>query len=124
MVTSAASLSRNGVTDWIIQRVTAVILALYTLFICGYLLNNPELTHADWVHLFDQSWVRVFTLLALLATCAHAWIGMWTIGTDYIRAHYFGRAADACRFIYLIGCVLIILVYLLWGLQILWGTRL
>ena len=35
MVTQVTSLSRNGVSDWIIQRVTAYILAAYTVVLTG-----------------------------------------------------------------------------------------
>ena len=44
--------------------------------------------------------MRMFSTLAMLATAAHAWIGMWTVGTDYMRAHYFGRRATVVRIVY------------------------
>jgi succinate dehydrogenase / fumarate reductase membrane anchor subunit len=122
MVTQATSFSRNGVADWIVQRVTAYILAAYTVVLVGYILLSGEMDFAAWRALFDQTWMQVFTLLALLSTCAHAWIGMWTIGTDYIREHYFGGGADAIRLLYQVGCVLVIAIYLIWGVKILWGN--
>ena len=93
MVTQVTSFSRNGLSDFIVQRVTAYILAAYTVFLVGYLLIQGDISYADWQSLFAQTWMQIFTLLALLSTCAHAWIGMWTIGTDYIREHYFGSGA-------------------------------
>lgn len=122
MVTQVTSFSRNGLSDFIIQRVTAYILAAYTVFIVGYLQFNGDMTYADWRGLFDQTWMQIFTLLALLATCAHAWIGMWTIGTDYIREHYFGAGANGIRLLYQIACILGLAVYVIWGVQILWGN--
>ena len=90
MVTQVTSFSRNGLSDFIVQRVTAYILAAYTVFLVGYLLIQGEMVYADWQMLFSHTWMQIFTMLALVSTCAHAWIGMWTIGTDYIREHYFG----------------------------------
>lgn len=120
MVSQVTSLSRNGVADWLVQRVSAYILAAYTVFIVGYMLiMSPD--YAAWSGLFGQTWVRIASLIALLATCAHAWIGMWTIGTDYIREHYFGGGADGIRLIYQVVVVLALLSYLIWGVQILWG---
>lgn len=120
MVSQATSLSGNGVTDWLIQRVTAYVLAIYTVFIVGYLLiMSPD--YAAWTALFSQTWMQVASLVALLCTCAHAWVGMWTIGTDYIREHYFGSGADSIRLIYQVFVVLALLCYLIWGVQILWG---
>jgi len=121
MVTQVTSFSRNGLSDWIVQRVTAVILALYTLLVVGFLAANGDVSYAQWKGLFDQTWMQVFTMLAMLSTCAHAWIGMWTIGTDYIREHYFGRGADSFRLVYQIGCILTLAIYLIWGVKILWG---
>jgi succinate dehydrogenase / fumarate reductase membrane anchor subunit len=122
MVTQATSFSRSGVSDWIIQRISAVILAIYTVFVLVYLVTHPGLGYEEWRWLFDQNWMRVFTVLALASTCAHAWIGMWTIGTDYIREHYFGAMANGVRFVYQVVCILILLTYLIWGVQILWGN--
>jgi len=120
MVSQVTSLSGNGVADWIIQRVSAYILAAYTVFIVGYLLIvSPG--YSEWQALFGQTWMQVASLLALLSTCAHAWVGMWTVGTDYIREHYFGSGADGIRLIYQVAVVLVLLSYLIWGVQILWG---
>ncbi len=120
MVSQVTSLTGNGVADWVVQRVSAYVLALYTVVIVGILLIGQP-GFEGWQALFDQTWMQVFTLLALLSTCAHAWIGMWTIGTDYIREHYFGSGADGIRLVYQVAVVLVLLVYLIWGIQILWG---
>lgn len=115
-------MSRNGVSDWVVQRVSGVILAAYTLCIVGYLLVNPDVDYAAWKAYFSSTPMQVFTLLALVATCAHAWVGMWTIGSDYLREHLIGPAATGLRFVYQVGCAVIILAYLLWGINILWGS--
>lgn len=120
MVTQVTSLGRNGVSDWLIQRVSAVVLAVYTLFLVGYLLFQ-DVGYAQWRALFDQTWMQIFTLLALLSTCAHAWIGMWTVGTDYLREHTIGRSASAWRLLYEVVCSLVLFGYLIWGVLILWA---
>lgn len=122
MVTQATSMSRSGVTDWLIQRITAVILAAYTLCILGYVALHPDLTYAEWSAFFSNTGMQIFTMLALISTCAHAWIGMWTIGSDYLREHTLGEKAASLRFIYQIGCILVIVAYLIWGINILWGN--
>ncbi len=114
MVASVTSFGRSGLYDWMIQRVTAVVLAAYTVFILGYLILNPDLTYQQWSELFSQTSVRVFSLFALLSLGAHAWIGLWTISTDYLKSMVF-------RFIFQAGCGLVMFVYVVWGVQILWG---
>jgi len=122
MVTQVTSFSRNGVSDWIVQRVSAYILATYTVLLVGIMLLQGDISHADWQALFAQTWMQILTLLTILATCAHAWIGMWTIGTDYIREHYFGAGADGIRLVYQVGCILLLTVYVIWTVKILWGN--
>jgi succinate dehydrogenase / fumarate reductase membrane anchor subunit len=122
MITQVTSFSRNGLSDWIIQRVTAVILATYTVALLGIVLIQGDMSHADWLTLFSQTWMQIFTLLAALSTAAHAWMGMWTFGTDYIREHYFGAGADGIRLVYQVGCVLLLMVYVIWTVKILWGN--
>ena len=84
MVNSVTNLGRSGVYDWVIQRLTAVILALYTLFLLGYVLATPDLTYDVWKDLFSCTAMKIFTFAALLSMCAHAWVGLWTISTDYL----------------------------------------
>ncbi len=115
-------MSRSGVSDWLVQRVSAIVLAAYTLCILGYVLINPDLTYAQWSAFFQSTGMQVFTMLALVSTCAHAWIGMWTVGSDYLREHTLGAKATSLRFIYQIGCILVIIAYLIWGINILWGN--
>ncbi|MFP6807571.1 MAG: succinate dehydrogenase, hydrophobic membrane anchor protein [Pseudomonadales bacterium] len=122
MVSQVTSFSRNGVSDWLLQRATAWILTAYTIVLFGYIVSQPEITYQEWRALFSQTWMQVFTVIALLSTCAHAWIGLWTVGTDYIRSHLMGDGADTLRFIYQIVCISILVVYLVWGIQILWGN--
>jgi len=123
MVNQVTSLSRNGVSDWVIQRVSALVLATYTLWVFGFVVLNPGMDFATWSGFFNNTGMQVFTMLAVLSTAAHAWIGMWTIGSDYLREHTLGPRAATLRFIYQIGCVLIIAVYLIWGINILWGNN-
>ena len=122
MVSQAFSFSKTGVSDWFIQRVSAVILAVYSLVIVGFCLLQGEMTFAAWSGLFATTWMQVFTLVVILATCAHAWIGMWTIGTDYIRPHTMGAGANARRYYYQVICLIITGVYLVWGVRIIWGS--
>lgn len=122
MVTSVTSFGRSGVYDWLVQRVTAVILLAYVLFLVGYMLNADGLSYIEWRALFAQLWMRVFTLVALLALCAHAWIGMWTIGTDYLTKFALGTAAAVVRLIYNLFCLAVLVSYFAWCVQILWSA--
>ena len=122
MVTNATNFSRSGLSDWIIQRFSAVILAAYTLFILAVLVSMPELNYESWREVFSKNSVRLFSVIALLALGGHTWVGMWTVGTDYLTDRQFGGKGTFIRLIYQSFCVLLIAVYLLWGIQIFWGS--
>jgi succinate dehydrogenase / fumarate reductase membrane anchor subunit len=110
---SVTNIGRNGIQDWIIQRVSAYVLAFYTLFMLGFFVTT-DVDFQIWSALFDQSWFKIFTLLALLSIGAHAWVGLWTVSTDYIKS-------AMQRFLFQAAFILVILVYVVWGIQIIWG---
>mgnify|MGYP001068764587 FL=1 len=114
MVTKVTGYSRNGVSDWIFQRASAVILAAYTAFIVGYLLLN-DVTAASWQGLFASLPMQIFSLLAVLAFVAHAWIGMWTVVTDCVKP-------VRIRYTAIVAIALILFAYLVWGVAILFGN--
>jgi succinate dehydrogenase / fumarate reductase membrane anchor subunit len=122
MVTNATNFSRSGLSDWIIQRFSAVILAAYTLFLLAVLVSMPELNYESWREVFSKNSVRLFSVIALLALGGHTWVGMWTVGTDYLTDRQLGGKGTFIRLIYQSFCVLLIAVYLLWGIQIFWGS--
>ena len=122
MVSQVISLSRNGVSDWLIQRASAGVLAAYTLCITGLSLINSGRNYETWSGFINSTGMQVFSMLAIFATCAHAWIGMWTIGSDYLREHTLGAKAVALRFIFQVGSVMVIAAYLFWGINIFWGN--
>ncbi|ALM51838.1 succinate dehydrogenase, hydrophobic membrane anchor protein [Halomonas huangheensis] len=115
MVTNITSFSRSGLSDWIIQRASALVMAVYTVFLVAYLLLHPQLDYATWSGLFQQTWMRIFSLLAFVSLAAHAWIGLWTVTTDYIKPTAIRVAA---QFIIIVA----IFVFLVWGIQVLWGA--
>jgi len=120
MVINVTSLSRSGLSDFVLQRASAVVMALYTLCVLGFFMANPGVTHAGLKAYFGSEPMLVFSTLMVLSTAAHAWIGMWTVGTDYIRPHYFGAHATAFRLVYQAGVVALIFLYVVWALQVFW----
>ena len=121
MVKSVSTLGRNGLHDWLIQRVSAVVLLVWVLFIAGFLLSHPGLYYATWSGLFAHTSVKAFTLTAMLALCAHAWIGLWTVSTDYLTPMMLGAKATAIRLLFQLAVLAVLLAYLIWCIQILWS---
>lgn len=121
MVTAVTNLGRSGLYDWLIQRVSAVIMAVYTVFIVAYIVITPELSFEQWQGLFGQLWMRVFTLMTLLSIVAHAWIGLWAVLTDYITERMMGGKALVLRLLAQVLLAVVAVTYTLWGVEIIWG---
>lgn len=121
MVTAVTSFGRSGLYDWLIQRVTAVVMAVYTIFLAVYILSHPELNFAQWQQLFDHLWMRVFSLLTLFSIAVHAWIGLWSVLTDYVTIRLMGPKATFLRILAQMLMGLVTVTYVIWGIEILWG---
>ncbi len=114
MVDNVTGLSRNGVRDWLIQRVTALVMAVYTFILVGYVVSADHLSYEFWHGLFHSTTIRVFSFLVVLSIVFHAWIGLWTVLTDYIKN-------TALRLFLELITVLALLALLAWGVVILWS---
>lgn len=119
MVTSVTSFSRTGLSDWLIQRVTSVILLAYFVFVAYQL--GASVDYTAWRGLFDQTWVKVFTLLAALSLAAHSWIGLWSVFTDYLTERLLGTAGNVLRLLCQLGASLALVVYVIWVVVIVWS---
>ena len=104
----------NGLRAWIIQRITAVILAAYVLCIIGFMYANVGHTFDDWAAYITSTPMRFFGLISLLSILLHARIGLWTVYTDYIKNIKLRMVLQFSTSIYL-------LVLLFWGAELIWG---
>ena len=119
MVTAVTSMGRSGLYDWLMQRISAVILLAYFLFVACVLLGGVD--YVSWKALYSQTWVRIFSLKALLSLGVHAWVGLWSVLTDYVTERMMGTAGNILRVILQVVCGLTMFTYTVWGIQILWG---
>lgn len=122
MVTTVTNFGRNGLADWIIQRLSAVILAAYVLFLAAFFIAHPQLDYATWKDLYQHLGMRIFSLLALLSIAAHGWIGLWGVVTDYLTSRLLGAKGLFLRMLVLSVYAVITFAYLVWGIEILWGA--
>jgi len=114
MVTSITSFSHTGLRDWFIVRVTAVIIAAWFFTLLFFWLTHLHPNFPEWHHFFTHSGVRVFTLFAILSVVLHAWIGIWVVLTDYIKAIYL-------RLLLQVSTILLLIGYGGWAAKIVWG---
>jgi len=121
MVSSVTSLGRSGLSDWLVQRVSALVMTAYIFFMVGYFVINPSPSFEQWQALLGSLAMRIFSLLTILSIAAHAWIGMWCVLTDYITVRLIGPKATPIRMFLQLAMIALILLYVVWAIDILWG---
>jgi succinate dehydrogenase / fumarate reductase membrane anchor subunit len=107
-----AKKSHRGLRNWLIQRITAVLIGLYVLFIIAYLLTYQPLSFEQWRGLYDSFLFKLITVIILLAIYWHTWIGLWTVLTDYVKSRGWRLLLQSL-------VILLLLAYVFWGLKIL-----
>ena len=102
-----------GLRDWLAQRITAVIMAVYSVIVVIVLLKDKNITYVVWRDLFAQGWMRVATLLFMASLAWHAWVGVRDILMDYIKPAGLRLALEVLVLLTIAG-------YVGWAIQILW----
>jgi succinate dehydrogenase / fumarate reductase membrane anchor subunit len=102
-----------GLRDWLAQRITAALMAVYTLIVIAVFLAKGPFTFSAWKDLFASGWMRIATLLFAASLAWHAWVGVRDILMDYVKP-------DGLRLALQIATLLTIAVYVGWVVQILW----
>jgi succinate dehydrogenase / fumarate reductase membrane anchor subunit len=103
-----------GTRDWLAQRITAVVMVVYTVILLYVFLRNSPLSYGVWKDLFAQGWMRVATLLFAASLAWHAWLGVRDILMDYIQH-------DGLRLSLQVLTILLLATYAGWTMQALWG---
>lgn len=103
-----------GLGDWLLQRLTAVVMAVFTIAMFACLVIDAPHSYGAWKSIFAGTFMRLITMLFVSALLYHAWVGMRDILMDYLHATSVRLTAQAA-----VGFAL--LFYLIWAASILWG---
>ncbi len=114
MVTRVVTGAHYGLRDWLGQRVTAVIMAVYAVLIGVIVLFDAPSGYGEWKALFSGRVMQLATLLFIASLLYHAWVGIRDVLMDYIKP-------TALRLIMQIAVILSLVVYMGWSVMILVG---
>lgn len=103
-----------GLRDWAMQRITATLMLIYTVFLILAIICLPS-TYTEWQAFFAQTWVRLVTQIAVLALVLHAWVGVRDIWMDYVKPLGLRLFMHVATIIWLVGC-LVYSVKVIWGI--------
>jgi succinate dehydrogenase / fumarate reductase membrane anchor subunit len=102
-----------GMRDWLSQRVTAVLMALFTVVLLVQVLMPGPLDYARWSSIFSAQWMKVLTFVVIVSLAWHAWVGVRDIWMDYVKPVGVRLALQVFTIVWLVGCAG-------WSVQVLW----
>ena len=102
-----------GLKDWLIQRISAAVMAAYTVVFLILLLGQERIDFETWRALMAGGFVRFLTFLFIVSLMYHAWVGVRDIWMDYVKPTGLRLALHALTLLALVG-------YTGWAVSILW----
>jgi succinate dehydrogenase / fumarate reductase membrane anchor subunit len=103
-----------GLRDWLAQRVTAALMALFTLVVLAQLIfSKGPVGYAKWAGIFSAQWMKALTFAIIVALLYHVWIGMRDIWMDYIKPVGIRLSLQVFSIVWLVACAG-------WAIQVLW----
>jgi succinate dehydrogenase / fumarate reductase membrane anchor subunit len=104
-----------GVKDWLAQRVTAILMVIYTVVLLLSFLTGHDFSYEGWAGLFARQWFKLFSAVTFLGLFYHAWVGVRDIWMDYVKPVGVRLVLQLVTIAWLIACAV-------WAIQILWSV--
>ena len=103
-----------GLRDWLAQRVTATLMALFTaVVLLQVLLVRGPIGYTAWAGIFVPQWMKSLTFAVIVALTYHVWVGMRDIWMDYIKPLGLRLSLQVATIVWLVACAG-------WAIQVLW----
>jgi succinate dehydrogenase / fumarate reductase membrane anchor subunit len=102
-----------GLRDWLAQRVTACLMALFTVVLLVQVIFGEQVSYDKWAHIFSHQWMKFLTFVVVISLIYHVWVGMRDIWMDYIKPVGIRLGLQVFTIVWLVGCAG-------WAIQVLW----
>jgi succinate dehydrogenase / fumarate reductase membrane anchor subunit len=103
-----------GLRDWLAQRVTAVLMALFTLLVLAQVIfSKGPIGYDKWAGIFAAQWMKALTFAVIVAMLYHAWVGIRDIWMDYVKPVSVRLSLQVFSIVWLVACAG-------WAIQVLW----
>ncbi|RYF57496.1 MAG: succinate dehydrogenase, hydrophobic membrane anchor protein [Comamonadaceae bacterium] len=103
-----------GLRDWLSQRITGGLMALFTVILLGQvLIGSGPIGYDKWAGIFASQWMKVLTFSVILSLLWHVWVGMRDVWMDYVQPVGIRLALQIFTIVWLVGCAG-------WAIQVLW----
>ena len=102
-----------GLRDWLSQRVTAALMALFTALVILQVLLPGEMGYDKWAGIFSSQWMKVLTFVVIVSLLVHVWVGVRDVFMDYVKPVGARLVLQVAAIVWLVGCAG-------WAIQVLW----
>ena len=102
-----------GLRDWLAQRVTSVMMAIFSVAVIAQVLMPGALDYYKWSAMFSRQWMKVLTFVTIVSLLYHVWVGMRDIWMDYVKPVSVRLTLQVATIAWLVGCAA-------WAIQVLW----
>ena len=102
-----------GLRDWLSQRFTALIMAIFTIVVLAQLLIGGPIDYYKWSGIFARQWMKVLTFVVIVSMLWHVWVGVRDIWMDYVQSVGVRLGLQVLTIAWLVGCAG-------WAVQVLW----
>jgi succinate dehydrogenase / fumarate reductase, membrane anchor subunit len=102
-----------GFRDWLSQRVTACLMALFTVALIVQVLLPGPMGYDKWAGIFSAQWMKVLTFVVIISLLFHVWVGMRDVLMDYVKPVAVRLTAQVGVIVWLVACAG-------WAVQVLW----
>ncbi|WP_372524692.1 succinate dehydrogenase, hydrophobic membrane anchor protein [Piscinibacter sp.] len=102
-----------GLRDWLSQRITALVMAVFTVLLLLQVLFGGPLGYDRWAAIFSSQWMKVLTFVVIVSLLYHVWVGMRDVWMDYVKPVGARLGLQVFTIVWLVGCAG-------WAIQVLW----
>jgi succinate dehydrogenase / fumarate reductase membrane anchor subunit len=102
-----------GLRDWLSQRITAVLMTIFTVVLLAQVLIGARMSYYKWSGIFAAQWMKFLTFVVIVALLVHVWVGVRDICMDYVKPVWARLSAQVLTLVWLVGCAG-------WMIQVLW----
>jgi len=103
-----------GLRDWLAQRVTAALMAIFTVVVRAQVIfSNGPMGYDKWAGIFSTQWMKALTFAIIIAMLYHVWVGVRDIWMDYIKPVAVRLSLQVFSIVWLVSCAG-------WAIQVLW----
>ena len=102
-----------GLRDWLSQRVTAAVMAVFTLVLIVQVMWPGTMGYDKWAGIFSPQWMKLLTFVVIVSLLVHVWVGVRDVLMDYVKPVGVRLALQVATIVWLVGCAG-------WAIQVLW----